>query len=84
MGSLPMGPASLKRQCHLVTRRRSRRENIRACRFGRGLALQLSVEVDKSQTLSLPAPEGVCRIEAPAKALDARPLHVPPAGEGIL
>lgn len=46
--------------------------------------MQLSVEVDKSQTLSLPAPEGVCRIEVPARALDARPLHVPPAGEGIL
>lgn len=84
MGSLPMGPASLKRQCHLVTRRRSRRESIAACRFGRELAMQLSIEVDKSQTLSLPGREGVCRIEVPAKALDARPLHVPPGGKDIL
>lgn len=49
-----------------------------------GLAMQLSIEVDKSQTLSLPRREGVCRIEVPAKALDARPLHVPPGGKGIL
>lgn len=46
--------------------------------------MQLSIEVDKSQTLSLPGREGVCRIEVPAKALDARRLHVPPGGKGIL
>lgn len=57
MGSLSMGPASLKRQCHLVARRRGRRGNIRACRFGRGLAVQLRIGVEKSKTVSLPGRE---------------------------
>lgn len=46
--------------------------------------MHLSIKVDKSQTLSLPGREGFCRIEVPAKVLDARPLHVPRGGEGTL
>lgn len=45
--------------------------------------MQLSIELDKNQTLSLPGVEALPN-RSPSQGADARPLHVPQAGKGIL
>jgi hypothetical protein len=68
-------PRAFERQHHLVNRRRADAKKLLHVGFGRGLAVQTRVEVDKSQILTLLGREVFCRVTHAGHPLFVRASH---------